>query len=232
MTGDEHGRRRFLYRAGSVAALGALAGCLGENPGSDGSGGGTTTGTATSATSTAATSTTTAATTTESETATETGTDTEDTAGTENASTTASTSSSSYLQPAPTTVDQWLLDQNPFYDGNMVVGVPFVGVGAGENDTGFDPAAIKISTGTEVTWEWASGDKPHNVVQIAQVGTEEAMFDSGEPEQGNNITFRYTFDQAGIYRYVCTAHREQTGRGAVVVVDEPVGIGGDANGSA
>ena len=128
------------------------------------------------------------------------------------ASTTASEGSSSYLQPAPETVDQWLLDQNPFYDGNMVVGIPYVGVGAGEADTGFDPAAVKISTGTEITWEWASADKPHNVVQIAQTGTEEAAFDSGEPQQGDNITFRYTFGEAGIYRYVCTPHRQQTGR--------------------
>ena len=113
----------------------------------------------------------------------------------------------------------------------MVVGIPYVGVGAGEADTGFDPAAVKISTGTEITWEWASADKPHNVVQIAQTGTEEAAFDSGEPQQGNNITFRYTFEEAGIYRYVCTPHRQQTGRGAIVVVDEPVGIGGEANAS-
>ena len=33
----------------------------------------------------------------------------------------------------------------------MVVGVPFVGVGAGEEQLGFDPAAIKVSAGTEVT---------------------------------------------------------------------------------
>ena len=85
--------------------------------------------------------------------------------------------------------------------------------------------------GHEITWEWASADKPHNVVQIAQTGTEEAAFDSGEPQQGNNITFRYTFEEAGIYRYVCTPHRQQTGRGAIVVVDEPVGIGGEANAS-
>ena len=72
-----------------------------------------------------------------------------------------------YIQPAPRAVDQWLLDQNPFYDGNMVVGIPYVGVGAGENDTGFDPAAVRISTGTEITWEWASGAKPHIVESIA-----------------------------------------------------------------
>lgn len=196
-------RRELLRGAGAVATMGALAGCAG-GAGSSGSGGDATTGTETERTTTVRVEATTETTTTE---------------------------SSSYTQPAPKTVDQFLLDQNPFYNGNMVVGIPFVGVGAGEEDTGFDPAAIKISTGTEVTWEWASGDKPHNVVQIAQTGAEEAAFDSGKPVKGNNHTFRYTFEQPGIYRYVCTPHRDSTGRGAVVAVDEPVGIGGEANGT-
>lgn len=210
MTEKTYERRRFLRGAGAVATIGALAGCTGSGgSGSGSSANGTTANTGTEA---------------ETTTAVQVDAATESTAA-------ETTSSSPYIQPAPETVDQFLLDQNPFYDGNMVVGVPFVGVGAGEEDTGFDPAAIKVSTGTEVTWEWASADKPHNVVQIAQTGTEEAAFDSGDPQRGNNTTFRYTFEEAGIYRYVCTTHREQTGRGAVVVVDEPVGIGGDANGT-
>jgi len=206
MTDDTYERRQILRGAGSAATMGALAGCTGSG-GAGGSGGDSTAGTEETTTVRVDAA-------TESTTAESTG-----------------TSSSPYIEPAPRTVDQFLLDQNPFYDGNMVVGVPFVGVGAGENDTGFDPAAVKISTGTEITWEWASSDKPHNVVQIGQTGSEERAFDSGEPEQGNDTTFRYTFEEAGIYRYVCTAHRDQTGRGAVVVVDEPVGIGGDANAS-
>jgi halocyanin-like protein len=211
MTDDERGRRKFLRGAGSVAAIGALAGCIGENFGTGGGNEETTT----------ATTTTTAA---ETDRAVNVDAETETTA-----TTTASEGSSSYLQPAPRTVDQWLLDQNPLYNGNMVVGVPFVGVGASENGTAFDPAAIKVSTGTEVTWEWSSGAKAHTVESIAQAGTEQPTFDSGEPVEGNNHTFRYTFEEAGIYRYVCGVHRQQTGRGAVVVVDEPVGIGGDAN---
>lgn len=223
---DEFDRRRFLHRIGAVAAIGSLAGCTGGDSAGGSGDGGTTTGTETAtATSTGTTTSTTATT------ATETGTtrgDTtgEGTTGTESATTTDSAALSSYLQPAPKTVDQFLVT-NPLYDGNMVVGVPFVGVGAGEEDTGFDPAAIKVSTGTEVTWEWSSGDKAHNVVQIGQVGANERTFDSGQPQRGNNVTFRYTFEEAGIYRYVCTAHRGQSGRGAVVVEDEPVGIGGE-----
>lgn len=104
-----------------------------------------------------------------------------------------------------------------------VGGVPFVGVSAGENDTGFDPAAIKVSTGTEVTWEWASGDKPHNLVSIGQVGADKRTLDSGPPKRGNGITYRYTFEQPGIYRYVCESHRQQSGRGAVIVVEGQVG---------
>lgn len=35
----------------------------------------------------------------------------------------------------------------------MVVDVPFVAAGADESNIGFDPAAITIPIGTEVTWE-------------------------------------------------------------------------------
>lgn len=212
---------------GAVATIGTLAGCIGENPFADGSGGnGTTTETATNTETTTTTVTTTeTSTATETGTPTGTGTDTEGIIGTENVRTSESndsTDSRPVVEPAPKTVDQFLVT-NPFYDGNMVVGVSFVGVGAGENDTGFDPAAIKVSTGTEVTWEWTSGDKPHTVESIQQVGTDQPTFDSGEPRQGNNITFRYTFEQPGIYRYVCNVHRDRSGRGAVIVEEGQVG---------
>jgi hypothetical protein len=150
MTDGEHGRRRFLRGTGSVAAIGALTGRIGGNAGTG------STGEESTATGTQAETTTERA--VQVDAATE--TTTAESGGGEGDST-------FYIQPAPRAVDQWLLDQNPFYDGNMVVGIPYVGVGAGENDTDFDPAAVKISTGTEITWEWASGAKPHTVESIA-----------------------------------------------------------------
>lgn len=205
MTEDEQGRRRFLYRAGSVAALGVLAGCAGGD-GSASGGAATDTGTETERTTTVRVD-----------------------AETEAPAAAGSNSSSPYLQPAPRTVDQFLANAN-FYNGNMVVGVPLVAVGAGQEELGFDPAAIKVSTGTEVTWEWASGEKPHNVVQIAQVGTEEVAFDSGAPQKGTEITYSYTFEEPGIYRYVCTPHRDQGARGAVVVEEGPIGASANESG--
>jgi plastocyanin len=47
--------------------------------------------------------------------------------------------------------------------------------------------------------------------------------DSGEPVEGNNRSFRYTFEEPGIYRYVCSVHRDRSGRDAVIVEDGPVG---------
>lgn len=134
MTDGEHGRRRFLRGTGSVAAIGALTGRIGGNAGTG------STGEESTATGTQAETTTERA--VQVDAATE--TTTAESGGGEGDST-------FYIQPAPRAVDQWLLDQNPFYDGNMVVGIPYVGAGAGENDTGFDPAAVKISTGTEIT---------------------------------------------------------------------------------
>ena len=199
MSDDGFGRRDFLYRAGAVTTIGSLAGCAGG-------GDSATTGT---------------------------GTDTERTttvrvdAETESAAAAGANSSRRYIQPAPRTVDQFLTNAN-FYDGNMVVGIPLVAVGAGQEELGFDPAAIKVSTGTEVTWEWASGNEPHNVVQIAQVGTEAAAFNSGDPRKGTGVTYSYTFEEPGIYRYVCAPHRDQGARGAVVVEEGPVGQGNES----
>lgn len=220
-------RRRFLTTTGTALTAFSLAGCMGE----DSSGGDTPTGTAT-ATGTTTTATETATTTgTGTETATETGTGTTEGGGiieseTETqATTTGSSDTRPVVEPAPTTVDQFLANAN-FYDGNMVVGVPLVAVGAGEQQLGFDPAAIKVSVGTEVTWEWASGAKPHTVVSIGQVGADERTLDSGPPREGNGITYRYTFERPGIYRYVCEPHRDQGARGAVVVTRESVGGNG------
>jgi len=87
-----------------------------------------------------------------------------------------------------------------------------VSVGAQGNGGAFafDSAAIRISTGTTVTWEWTGQGAQHNVAD------EGGAFESDlSAEEG--FTFEHTFEEAGTYRYVCTPHRSLGMKGAVVV---------------
>jgi halocyanin-like protein len=210
MTDSSRRRRRFLYEAGVALTAGVLAGCTSNGGSSDDSG---TTRTATDAGATAASTATDTETTTEAMTEAEPTTDTATNGS--GRTTTGSTDTRPVVEPAPPPVDQYLSDAN-FYDGNMVVGIPYVAVGAPGPKTGFDPAAIKVATGTEVTWEWANDNEPHSVVSASTAdGTR--VLDSGRPKEGTRVTYRHTFERPGIYRYYCGVHRIQTARGAVVV---------------
>lgn len=86
-----------------------------------------------------------------------------------------------------------------------------VGAEGNEGPYAFEPAAIQIQTGTTVVWEWTGEGGQHNVVE------EDGAFDSGEPEDGEEITFEHTFEEAGTYLYVCEPHAGLEMRGAVVV---------------
>lgn len=211
---DSSSRRRFLYKAGATLTAGVLAGCS-SNSGSTNSSEATQTAAETMTT----TSRNVSSTTTGTETGTETTTEAEPTAKSETTmggqATINSTDTRPVTEPAPQPVDEYLSDAN-FYDGNMVVGVPFVAVGSPGDKTGFDPAAIKVATGTEVTWEWASDDQRHSVVS-ASTSDGNRVLNSSPPKSGESVTYRHTFDEPGIYRYFCGVHRLQTARGAVVV---------------
>ncbi|WP_253736765.1 halocyanin domain-containing protein [Halohasta salina] len=86
-----------------------------------------------------------------------------------------------------------------------------VDVGAGDGFA-FDPAAIRVSVGTTVRWEWTGRGGQHNVVEEDGVFESEYYFDEGE-------TFSHTFGEPGVYRYVCTPHQTQGMLGAVEVVE-------------
>lgn len=110
----------------------------------------------------------------------------------------------------PSAVSEYLSDVSNF-EGSLddVTGQenPTVTVG-GNSDLLYKPSAIRISSGTTVTWEWAGGR--HNVVH------EGGDFES-EFHTGSGPTFEYTFDESGNYRYYCTPHKPQGMKGAVVV---------------
>jgi halocyanin-like protein len=86
--------------------------------------------------------------------------------------------------------------------GANVDGVPF----------GFEPAAVRVSPGTTVTWEWTGEGGAHDVAAV------DGSFGSALVDEPGH-TFTHTFESAGVYRYACTPHEPLGMKGAVVVGD-------------
>jgi halocyanin-like protein len=111
-------------------------------------------------------------------------------------------------------IDAYLADVSNYdgtiedFTGEKVVTVE-VGAGGPDQPYVFDPPAIRIDTGTTVTWEW-TGEAGHSVTH------EDGAFES-EILEGEGTTFEYTFDEAGQYRYFCAPHKSLGMKGAVVV---------------
>ena len=116
----------------------------------------------------------------------------------------------------PSEVDDYLSDANG-YDGSIsdMTGEsnPTVDVGAGDQGLAFGPAAIRVSTGTTVTWEWTGEGGGHNVV------ADDDTFSSGDSDYVSEAghTYEYTFESAGNYMYYCVPHQGLGMLGAVVV---------------
>ena len=113
----------------------------------------------------------------------------------------------------PDEVANFLSDAN-LWEGSIedMTGEDSVSVtnGANSPDYAFDPPAIRVSTGTEVTWEWAE-DVSHSVTH-----DNGDAFDSGI-QGGADNTFSHTFDEAGTFLYICIPHQAVGQLGAVVV---------------
>ncbi|MEF8853732.1 MAG: halocyanin domain-containing protein [Haloarculaceae archaeon] len=82
---------------------------------------------------------------------------------------------------------------------------------------GFGPAVVRVDPGTTVTWEWTGKGGQHNVA------AGDGSFESSLQEQG---TFQHTFESAGVTRYACTPHEALGMKGAIVVGDADVRLGG------
>jgi halocyanin-like protein len=87
-----------------------------------------------------------------------------------------------------------------------------ISVGADGNGSGlaFAPAAVRVSTGTRVVWEWTGKGGDHNVVHEGDAFASELVSTAGH-------SFTHTFDEAGEYKYVCTPHAYLNMKGVVVV---------------
>lgn len=85
-----------------------------------------------------------------------------------------------------------------------------VRVGAGSRGRSFAPPAVMVSQGTTIVWEWTGDGGTHNVV------AENNEFES-KYSDSNGHTYEYTFEDTGVFKYVCEPHRSAGMKGAVVV---------------
>jgi len=116
----------------------------------------------------------------------------------------------------PSEVTEWLSDVGN-YGGTITdrTGQSNVSVQTGaEGNNGnfaYEPAAIRVDTGTTVVWEWTGQGGSHNVV--AESGGE---FESKLVSDAGH-TFEQTFESAGAVTYYCTPHRGVGMKGAIIV---------------
>ena len=103
-----------------------------------------------------------------------------------------------------------------------------ISVGAEGNNGAyaFDPPAVRVEPGTEVTWTWTGEGGGHNVVSDG-----DGPLDSGEAVSSADTTYSYTFEETGIYRYLCVPHESLGMKGAVVVGGPLSGSGGGGGGT-
>ena len=124
---------------------------------------------------------------------------------------TSATESSGGSNP---TFDGWLDDVDN-YDGvvdetGSSATTVEVGVDNGGQPYGFGPAAIEVSTGTKVVWEWTGRGSSHNVIDEGGAFESELVAEEGH-------TFSYTFEETGTYKYSCQPHKALGMKGVVVV---------------
>ncbi|MFB6167240.1 MAG: halocyanin domain-containing protein [Haloferacaceae archaeon] len=93
-----------------------------------------------------------------------------------------------------------------------------VGAQANGGAFGFAPAAVRVDPGTTVVWEWTGDGGSHNVV------AEGGVFESDLASEAGH-TFEWTAE-SGVYRYACTPHKTLGMKGALVVGDAQVSLGG------
>jgi nitrite reductase (NO-forming) len=85
-----------------------------------------------------------------------------------------------------------------------------VGSQANGGGFGFGPAAVQVSPGTTVVWEWTGEGGAHNVEAT------DGSFESDMVATAGH-TFTHTFDDEGTTTYFCLPHRAMGMKGAVVV---------------
>lgn len=133
-----------------------------------------------------------------------------DTGGTSGDGSEGGSEEPTYLSEEPG-YDGWL-DDTDNYDGTVdLTDQDSVTVAVGYEQLLFDPAAIAISPGTTVTWEWTGNGGSHNVASEG-----EGPLDSETVEEEGH-TYEYTFEESGTFLYQCDPHATLGMKGAVYV---------------
>lgn len=88
------------------------------------------------------------------------------------------------------------------------VGAPYE-----DGNAGFEPAAVIVSTGTTVVWEWTGKGGRHGVAE------RNGAFQSDVTDQ-EGYTFEQTFEASRVVRYSCPVHRDAGMKGSVLVKRE------------
>jgi plastocyanin len=76
-------------------------------------------------------------------------------------------------------------------------------------DFSFDPPHIQVSVGDTVTWEQGIDGAPHNATADDESFVTDNLTDEGDSED-------VTFNEAGVFPYVCSIHPEMLGQVTVV----------------
>jgi len=114
-------------------------------------------------------------------------------------------------------LEEWLLASNVFSgpaDRHFADEVS-VTVGSAAVPYAFAPADLRVTPGTTVEWQWLPHGGANNVVAV------DGSFHSGDPVDGHEHTFRQTFEEPGIHRYVSEPHEDCGMRGVVRVETVP-----------
>jgi halocyanin-like protein len=90
-------------------------------------------------------------------------------------------------------------------------------VGAGDG-LAFGPAAVWVSPGTTITWEWTGEGGSHNVVPNEGPAGFEHQEQVGE--SGHTYEYEVTEEDAGITTYFCQPHETSGMKGGVAVGDD------------
>jgi len=71
---------------------------------------------------------------------------------------------------------------------------------------GYDPRAVKVSPGTEVTWTWVSGHHSVTSYNASADSPEDHGQEFDDHSEDAQNTFSHTFDEVGTYLYFCHPH--------------------------
>jgi plastocyanin len=100
-----------------------------------------------------------------------------------------------------------------------------VTIGIGDSGYAYDRVSVSINVGETVCWKWTDSDMPHNVAEIADIGSNERL--AGGIYSGAaaaTVDFSHTFTEDTTFYYACEPHITMGMKGEVIV-----GTGIDAN---